>query len=182
VAHRPGARYAVRARRRRDRAPRLESIQRPRPGLPALVRRSARDLLPRTTPQELARGLSATGWSAHVCGHLGCVRSRDGADLVVPVPPDPVADRSSQCRRWLRGRADARVGARVRASCTHRALARGRSRLGERLVRRVPCDLRSHLRQPPRRTSDLRPRRCRARSGSGRRGSLCLALCRASAT
>ena len=91
-------------------------VQRPRPGLPAVVRGGALDLPARAALPARARGLSAAVAPARAGRDLRGVRPRDGAGFMVPVPRDPAAHRSGERRRRSCGRSDARARARVARS------------------------------------------------------------------
>ena len=172
------ARPLVRAARRGDRAARLESLQRARPGLSALVRRGALDLRARAALPACARGLSGALAAARAVS-----RSR------------PRAASARRRSRWLHFHAiplltvPANAAAApvvapmlalalVSARSWRRSAGPARSSQGERLVRRVPRRLCAVLRRAAGRADPLARGGRRARGGRAPGGRLCLAAWR----
>ena len=178
VADRPAARPLVRAARRGGRAPRLEPVERARPGLPALVRRGRLDLRARAALPAGARGLP----DARV-GCASCIAISAACGLCTA----PISWLHFHAIPLLTVPANA-AAAPVVAPMLALALARGdrAARSGpllaqlNGLVRRLPRGLRALLRRAPGRAGPLARGGRRARVGRAPRGRLCLASWRAS--
>ena len=113
---------------------------------------------------------------------LDCVRSRDRAGHVVPVPPDLARHGPGERRGGSGRRGGARPRARDRGRRAGRAAGRGRAGALNGWGAWFVAGVRARVRRacPARRSP--RPRGCRARSGRGRGRRLCLAAWRASAS
>ena len=175
---RPAERALVLAARRGDRAARLESVERARSRLPALVRRGR---------SRSSRSCRASGVCSrairfrHCLPHCVAVSAACGIATapisLAPLPRDPAADGAGERRRGAGRRADARARARLGARCPRVGPLR-------RLARRLVCRL-------SRRCARASSAACRARRSArrGRRGArrgcaprrgLCLAAWRTS--
>ena len=159
----------------RARATRVEPIRPFRSRLPALVRRSRRDLHAGAAPRGTARGLPGAEAAAPGDRDLHRLRNFDCADSLVAVPRDS----SACCTGELGCGAGGRPAARPRDVLGCGAPARTRcgrvDRTGRRRVRGVPCCLRQGLRATADGAGSVRLGGRRARSSGGRSLRLCLA-------
>jgi hypothetical protein len=176
LADRAPARPLVRAAGRGGRAPRLESVERARSGIPALVRRRRVDLRARAALRTCARGLPDARLGAQLHRHLRSLRSLHGTDLVAPLSCDPRADRAGE----RGGRAGDAADARTRAARGDRAARGAAPRAAQRARCRIPRGLRTLLRRVAGSPGALARGGRRARVGGAPRGRLCLASWRTS--